>query len=102
MVAPAPAPAPAAKEDRKANAQARQKLQEQARPIKAELKKVDERLAALNTERDQINARLCQSNLGATELGDKGKRLKAIEDELGGLEMRWLELNEAIESLSAD
>ena len=102
VVAPAPAPAPAAKEDRKANAQARQKLQEQARPIKAELKKVDERLAALNTERDQINARLCQSNLGATELGDKGKRLKAIEDELGGLEMRWLELNEAIESLSAD
>jgi ATP-binding cassette, subfamily F, member 3 len=102
VVAPVPAPAPVAKEDRKANAQARQKLQEQARPLKAELKKVDERLAALNTERDQINARLCESNIGAAELGEKGKRLKVIEDEQAGLEMRWLELNEAIEALSAD
>ncbi len=102
VVAPVPAPAPAAKEDRKANAQARQKLQEQARPLKAELKKVDERLAALNTERDQINARLCEPNVGAAELGDKGKRMKLIEGELEGLEMRWLELNEAIEGLSGD
>ena len=101
-LASVPASAPVAKEDRKANAQARQKLQEQARPLKAELKKVDERLAALNTERDQINVRLCEPNVGATELGDKGKRLKAIEDDLSSLEMRWLELNESIEALSAE
>jgi ATP-binding cassette subfamily F protein 3 len=88
------------KEDRKAAAHSRQQLAEQARPLKHELKKVDERMAGLNTERERINARLCETNVPATEMADKGKRLKAVEDELGALEMRWLELTEALEALS--
>jgi len=101
-----PAPSPAAsstsgsKEDRKAAAQSRQQLAEQVRPLKNELKKVDDRMASLNTEREQINARLCETNVPAAELAEKGKRLKAVEDELEVLEMRWLELTDAIEGLS--
>ena len=101
-----PAPSPAAsstsgsKEDRKAAAQSRQQLAEQVRPLKNELKKVDDRMASLNTEREQINARLCETNVPAAELAEKGKRLKAVEDELEALEMRWLELTDAIEGLS--
>jgi ATP-binding cassette subfamily F protein 3 len=77
----------------------RQQLTEQARPLKNELKKVDERMASLNTERDQLNTRLCEPNVPAAEMADKGKRLKVVEDELGTLEMRWLELTEALEGL---
>jgi ATP-binding cassette, subfamily F, member 3 len=87
------------KEDRKASAQARQKLQEQARPLKAEIKKIDERLAALSTERDAINARLCAADLSGDERTDKSRRMKTVSDEIDELEMRWLEVSEALEAL---
>ncbi|MEY4429620.1 MAG: hypothetical protein RLZZ182_2309, partial [Pseudomonadota bacterium] len=89
------------KEDRKAAAQARQKLQEQARPLKAEIKKIDDRLAALSTERDAINERLCAADLGADERTEKSRRLKIVGDEIDELEMRWLELSEALEALQS-
>jgi len=80
--------------------QSRQQLTEQARPLKNELKKVDERMASLNTERDQLNARLCEASVPAAEMADKGKRLRAVEAEIETLEGRWLELTEAIEALA--
>jgi ATP-binding cassette subfamily F protein 3 len=80
--------------------QSRQQLTEQARPLRNELKKVDERMASLNAERDQLNARLCEASVPAAEMADKGKRLRAVAEEIETLEGRWLELTEAIESLS--
>ncbi|WP_338439877.1 ATP-binding cassette domain-containing protein [uncultured Aquabacterium sp.] len=85
------------KEDRKAQAQARARLNDQLRPLKAELKKVDERMAKAAEERDKLMQALGSISIGPSERADGGKRLKALEEEIEQLEARWLELGEAIE-----
>ncbi len=89
------------KEDRKAQAEARQKLNEQLRPLKAELKKVDERMTRAGEERAKLMQSLSSISIGPSERADQGKRLKALEDEIATLEARWLELGDAIEQLGA-
>ncbi len=93
--------APNRKEDRKAAAQARQKLQEQARPIKAELKKIDAQLSVLSAERDALSEALCDPQLAATDRTDKARRLKTVGDDIDALEMHWLTLSEQLEALEA-
>ncbi|MEY4421202.1 MAG: hypothetical protein RLZZ498_1798, partial [Pseudomonadota bacterium] len=39
--------------------------------------------------------------LPPADIAEAGKRLKVVEDELAALELRWLELNEAMESIEA-
>ncbi|MCH8181020.1 MAG: ATP-binding cassette domain-containing protein [Proteobacteria bacterium] len=87
------------KEDRKAQAQARQKLNEQLRPLKAELKKVDERMARAGEEHAKLTQSLGSISIGPSERADQGKRLKALDEEIEALEARWLELSEAIEQI---
>ncbi|MFZ4551906.1 MAG: ABC-F family ATP-binding cassette domain-containing protein [Aquabacterium sp.] len=89
------------REDRKAQAQARQKLAEQAKPLKNELKKVDDRMALANAEQETIMNALGDSALPATERADLGRRLKALGDEIETLESRWLELTDALDQLGA-
>jgi ATP-binding cassette, subfamily F, member 3 len=89
------------KEDRKAQAAARQKLNDQLRPLKAELKKVDERMAKANEEHAKLTQALGSISIGPSERADGGKRLKALDDEIADLEARWLELSEAIEQVNA-
>ncbi len=85
-------------EQRKADAQRRQELNEKQRPLKRELAEVDKRLEALNAEQAQLNERL-MGNLPPAELAEMGKRLKAIDTELAEREERWLELSEALQAL---
>ncbi len=85
-------------EQRKADAQRRQELNEKQRPLKRELAEVEKRLEALNAEQAQLNERL-MGNLPPAELADIGKRLKAIDTELAEREERWLELSEALQAL---
>ena len=89
------------KEDRKAQAQARQKLNEQLRPLKAELKKVDERMARAGEEHAKLTQSLGSISIGPSERADQGKRLKALDEEIETLEARWLELSEAIEQIGS-
>ena len=89
------------KEDRKANAQTRQRAAEQAKPLKAELKRTDARLAAAQAESEQITEQLGQATLNGADRAELGKRLKALGDEIEALESRWLELTEEIEQLGA-
>jgi ATP-binding cassette subfamily F protein 3 len=89
-------------DERKAHQQARQKLIEQAKPLKAELKKLEQRMNAVTTERDQLTEALGGTTLSATARADQGKRLKIVSDEVDTLEHRWLELSEAIEKLNPD
>jgi ATP-binding cassette subfamily F protein 3 len=97
----APGEAPAnRKEDRKAAAQARQRLAEQAKPLKAELKKIDERLVHAAREQTELTEALGSASLSGAERAEHGKRLKALGDEIEALESRWLELTDAIEQLS--
>jgi len=100
--APVPAAAPAVPpaEQKRQDAQRRQQLANQLKPLRKELEQVDKRMAALNAEKAALENRLTQA-LAPAEIAESGKRLKAVSDELDELEMRWLELSEAIEGAQA-
>jgi ATP-binding cassette subfamily F protein 3 len=85
--------------DKKAKAQLRQKQSDQAKPLKAEHKQIDQRLAALATQRETVLAALAGASLPADARVEQGRRLKAIDDEVATLELRWLEVGEALEQL---
>jgi ATP-binding cassette subfamily F protein 3 len=99
--APVAAPKPAAEAglDKKAKAQLRQQQSDQAKPLKAEHKQIDQRLAALSTQRETVLAALAGAALPAEARVEQGRRLKAIDDEVAALELRWLEVGEALEQL---
>ncbi len=92
--------APNKKEDRKAAAAARAQRAEQAKPMRKELNKVDNRLGVLFSERDKLEAGFADASAAPADLAESGKRLKVLNDEIETLEMRWLELSEALEQLS--
>jgi ATP-binding cassette subfamily F protein 3 len=94
------APAPAAPQHRKQDAQERQQRSEQAKPIKREIAQIDEKMAAASTERTTLEARMSQP-LPSAEIAEAGKRLKALNDEIGRLEERWLALSDQLEALVA-
>jgi len=82
---------------RKEDAQRRQQQSDSTKPLRKELEKIDQQMQALNTERDTLQAKLAGTTAPA-EMAQTGKRLKAIESEIGALEERWLELTEQIET----
>ncbi len=88
------------KNQRKHDAQERQQRSEQAKPLKRELARIDELLAAAGGEKAEIEGRLAQP-LPAAEIAEAGKRLKSLADEIALLEERWLSLSDQLESLAA-
>jgi ATP-binding cassette subfamily F protein 3 len=93
-------PAPPASPSPQAAAQERQQRSNQARPLKRELQQVDERLAAAAAEKTALEERL-SAPLPAAEIAEAGRRLKALDEEIGRLEERWLALSDQIETLTA-
>ncbi|MDI1259012.1 ATP-binding cassette domain-containing protein [Aquabacterium sp.] len=89
-------------DERKAAQLSRQKLLEQAKPLKNDLKKVEQQMATLTTERDDLSTALGDAKLSATARVDQGKRLKIVSDQVEALEHRWIELSESIEKLNPD
>jgi ATP-binding cassette subfamily F protein 3 len=106
--APATAPAPAAKsaeggrtaEQKRTDAQRRQQLAEQSKPLKKELAQTETRMAQLASEKTRLENAMAQPASPA-ELADAGRKLKAVNDETEVVEARWLQLHEAIEALGA-
>ncbi|MDA7417579.1 ATP-binding cassette domain-containing protein [Xenophilus arseniciresistens] len=101
LAPPAPTPAPPAdggRAQRQRDAQARQQLAEQSRPLRKELTQIDTRLAALGTEKSAREAELMQP-LPPAQIAEAGRRLKQIDDEVASLEERWLALSEQLEAL---
>ena len=90
-VAPPP-PAP--------NAPTRQASGQQAQPLKRELARIDERMAALGEEKAALEARFNQP-LASQDMAEAGRRLKALAEETAQLEERWLSLSEQIDALAA-
>jgi ATP-binding cassette subfamily F protein 3 len=88
------------REQRKAQAAARQRAAEETKHLRAELRQVDQRLAAAAAEREAALAMLARPDLGSAERAEQGRRLKALDDEVQTLETRWLEISEAIEQMS--
>jgi ATP-binding cassette subfamily F protein 3 len=100
-VVAAPPAEPAKREDRKASAQARQKLAEQTKPLRKELETLEKRLAALTQEKSNIEAAAAQPDVSPAQRVEQGKRLKQIADETETGEARWLALTEQIDALGA-
>jgi len=99
--APAASPAPA-RDDRKAKAQARQKLADRTRPWRNELAGIDKRLAGLNEEKASAEAKLSQPSTPPSEMAELGRNLNHLAAETAMLEERWLELQTLIEAAEAE
>ena len=69
------------------------------KPLRKELDKIDNQMQALNVEKDTLQTQLLHSKAPA-ELAQIGKRLKAVDVEMGPLEERWLALTEQIEAVA--
>jgi ATP-binding cassette subfamily F protein 3 len=81
---------------KKEDAQRRQQQSEATKPLRKELEKIDQKMQSLGTEQASLQTLLTTTSVAA-EIAQTGKRLKAIENELGTLEERWLALTEQIE-----
>jgi ATP-binding cassette subfamily F protein 3 len=102
---PAPAPAAAARpggDDRKAAKQARAKLSERTRPLRIELQRVDERLARLQKERDEVESALASGTQDGARLAELGRQHHHVLAEVAMLEERWLELQTELDALQAE
>jgi ATP-binding cassette, subfamily F, member 3 len=104
VVTQAPATTPAAPgfssgEQRKLDAQRRQQLAAQTRPLKKELETNEQRMAAIEKEKTELEARLAMP-LAPADIAEAGRRLKALTDEVAKLEERWLELSSQLEAMA--
>ena len=99
--APSAAAAPARRDDRKADAQARQLKSDELKPLRKEINRIDNRLGVLFVDRDTLEASLATGAQTPAQLADSGKKLKAISEEIERLEGQWLELSTQVDELSA-
>ena len=88
-------------EERKARAQARQRLSDTTRPMRNEIAQIDKRLEKLGQERAAAETALSTGSASPIEIADLGRSLNHIAAETAMLEERWLELQEQIEALQA-
>ncbi len=93
-------PAIVPREQRKDDPQQRKLINEKKRPLKKEQDSVEEQMAKLESEKTALHDKLA-TPLPPAEIAEAGKRLKVVEDELAALELRWLELTEAMEAIEA-
>jgi ATP-binding cassette subfamily F protein 3 len=88
-------------DDRKARAQARQRLSDTTRPMRNEIAQIDKRLEKLGQERAAAETALSTGSASPAAIADLGRSLNHIAAETAMLEERWLELQEQIEALQA-
>jgi ATP-binding cassette subfamily F protein 3 len=94
-----PGPAISSAEQRKHDAQRRQQLASQTRPLKRELEQAEQRMAAIENEKNALEQQL-SAPLPPAEIADAGRRLKGLADEMAALEERWLELTEQLQAMA--
>ena len=80
------------------DAQRRQQQLEAPKPLRKELEKIDRQLQSLNSEKASLQTLLTTAKAPA-EIAQTGKRLKAIDNDLDGMEERWLAVTEQIEQI---
>ena len=98
--AAAAAPIVVAAAPRKEDAQLRKEINEKKRPLKKEFDAVEKNMATLEAEKTALHDKLA-TPLPPADIAEAGKRLKVVEDELAALEVRWLELTEAMDAIEA-
>jgi ATP-binding cassette subfamily F protein 3 len=87
-------------EQRKLDAQKRQQLAAQTRPLKRELQQNEQRMTSIEAEKSRLEA-LLTATVSPAEMADAGRRLKALADEVAALEERWLELTSLLEEATS-
>jgi ATP-binding cassette subfamily F protein 3 len=90
----------ASRDQRKEDAQLRKDINEKKRPLKKELDDVEKTMATLESEKTALHDKLA-TPLPPADIAEAGRRLKVVEDELAQLELRWLELTEAMDAIEA-
>ena len=83
---------------RKQQAAQRQQYLNQRRPLQKQLEQVEAEMAALHTEKTELETRLCQP-MTADEIAAAGKQLKTVQQKLDAAEERWLQLSASLEEL---
>ena len=86
--APAPTPAPQRKPDFA-----------KLKPIQRELDTAEKRMAQLNSEKHDLEAKLTSST-APDELAGAGRRLKALNEDLHSVEERWLQLTAQLDNMT--
>ena len=102
----APLPSPAdRKEQKRVEAEERQRLAALRKPIENRVKRLEEQMAKLNAKKADIDARLLEPSIYEAENKDKLKILVADQAfatrDLEQLESEWLALQEQLEGLAA-
>jgi len=102
---PVPTASPAErKEQKRLEAEERQRLAAQRKPLENRLKRIDEQMAKLQTKKAGIDAVLLDPAI--YDAGNKDKLKTAVADQafavrdLEALEMEWLEVQEQLEALT--
>jgi ATP-binding cassette, subfamily F, member 3 len=89
------------RESRQSAKASRIKHAEASRPLRHELKTLDDRLTKLNAERAEIDARWAVGDVADHEHADLGRRATHVQAEVAMLEERWLEVSSELEALGA-
>jgi ATP-binding cassette subfamily F protein 3 len=97
VAAAASTPAVSSGEQRKMDAQRRQQMAAQTRPLKKELEQNEQRMVAIEKEKSTLEQQL-STPLPPAEIAEAGRRLKALSDEVAVLEERWLALTAQLEA----
>jgi len=93
------------KEQKRQEAEERQRLAALKKPIENRIKRLEEQMAKLNAKKAEVDARLLEP--GIYEAGKKEELKTLVADQafltrdLGNLENEWLELQEQLEALAA-
>jgi ATP-binding cassette subfamily F protein 3 len=93
------------KEQKRLDAEERQRVTALRKPIENRIKRLDEQLAKLNARKAEVDARLLEPGIYEADKKDELKKLVAdqafLVRDLGTLEEEWLGLQEQLESLAA-
>ncbi|GAA5785167.1 ATP-binding cassette domain-containing protein [Chitiniphilus shinanonensis] len=93
------------KAQKRAEAEARQRLAAQRKPLEQQLAKVEKEMNPLSAEHATLSAALAEEGIYAPEhkqrLQDTLRREAEVKTRLGELEERWLILHEELEALAA-
>jgi ATP-binding cassette subfamily F protein 3 len=102
---PTPAPAVNTKEQKRVEAEQRQKVAALKKPIENKIKRLEEQIAKRNAQKAEVDAKLLEP--GAYDAANKAKLKLLLADQaffgkdLAQLEAEWLELQEQLEGLAA-
>jgi ATP-binding cassette subfamily F protein 3 len=101
--APAPAPAVDRKEQKRQEAEARQRLSARRKPIETRIRRLEEQMDRLNARKTAIEALLSGTDIYAEARKDELKQLMfeqaTVSKDLDQLEGEWMEQQEALEAI---